>query len=246
MAALISDLGVLPSDRFEDFYAAYYAWSHLRKSSDRANLWQWYKTPSKSRIVKACAVWDTVSSLHFQPTAKHLEYIENEVPAHLENAFHALALQEERTLFAPAIWTRCQEADGASKTLVKQCWFRGMHSHVGGSIQNNNIANLSLVWMVDQLRSNVEIDFDLYKLRDMLATQGGPTPRWQRPMYCMPCYLGSSEFTGNKTTNVNISQMTRSRTPTTLAGRQAESSSVEALQHPDDQAMVSRSQSTGA
>lgn len=66
-----------------------------------------------------------------------------------EYAFQALALDEDRTSFAPAVWER---PDGVH-TDLRQVWFCGAHSNVGGGLPDQELANVALAWMMDQLTS---------------------------------------------------------------------------------------------
>jgi hypothetical protein len=68
----------------------------------------------------------------------------------VENAFQALAIDEHRSPYTPAIW----ELDDDCKTNLKQVWFPGAHSNVGGSYEDYGIANMTLGWMMDQLSGN--------------------------------------------------------------------------------------------
>lgn len=43
-------------------------------------------------------------------------------------------------------------------TTLKQCWFPGVHSNVGGSYPGNGIGELTLAWMMSQL--SVVLDFE--------------------------------------------------------------------------------------
>lgn len=58
----------------------------------------------------------------------------------VENAFHALALDEPRYDFRPALWERI----GSNRTNLKQVWFAGSHSNVGGGWYDQQIANITL------------------------------------------------------------------------------------------------------
>jgi hypothetical protein len=82
------------------------------------------------------------------------------------HAFQALALDEHRAAFSPAIWEQPDVPDNL-KTL-RQCWFPGVHCNVGGAggYQDQGLANVTLAWMVSQLLSvkdedgNGLLDFD--------------------------------------------------------------------------------------
>ena len=58
----------------------------------------------------------------------------------VENAFHGLALDEPRYAFRPALWERVAD----NKTNLRQVWFPGTHSTVGGGALDQQIANISL------------------------------------------------------------------------------------------------------
>lgn len=58
----------------------------------------------------------------------------------VENAFQALALDEPRYAFRPALWER---PDG-SHTNLKQVWFPGNHGGVGGGWYDQQIADITL------------------------------------------------------------------------------------------------------
>jgi hypothetical protein len=66
------------------------------------------------------------------------------------NAFQALALDEHRAPFSPAVW----EKPEGCETNLKQVWFPGAHSGVGGGYDDAGSANISLAWMMDQLSGN--------------------------------------------------------------------------------------------
>ncbi|MGV3631715.1 MAG: DUF2235 domain-containing protein [Bacteroidota bacterium] len=63
----------------------------------------------------------------------------------VEFARHALSIDEERHLFSPVIWDRLQED---STGRMKQVWFCGVHTDVGGGYKEEELSNISLQWMV--------------------------------------------------------------------------------------------------
>jgi hypothetical protein len=67
---------------------------------------------------------------------------------HIENVYHALALDERRYTYSPALLWRTEQS---SLRLLKQVWFPGMHEDVGGYAHDNSIGNIPLAWMFDQL-----------------------------------------------------------------------------------------------
>lgn len=57
----------------------------------------------------------------------------------VEHAYHALAIDDERKTFHPVLW------DAHPK--VRQVWFCGMHTDVGGGYDKQALSNIPLVWM---------------------------------------------------------------------------------------------------
>ena len=64
----------------------------------------------------------------------------------IQNAFHALAIDERRKPFAPDIW----EKPAGWAGQLEQAWFAGVHSNVGGSYAPDGLANEALHWIVEK------------------------------------------------------------------------------------------------
>ncbi|KAB5517422.1 hypothetical protein GE09DRAFT_1045118 [Coniochaeta sp. 2T2.1] len=118
--------------------------------------------------VKAVGVWDTVGSLGIPQVSwlpklsigaasKEYRFYDTNLSDRIEHAFQALALDEHRPPFSPAVWER--SAANRHTTELRQVWFPGNHGNVGGGWQDAGIANMSLAWMMDQLAS-VGVEFD--------------------------------------------------------------------------------------
>lgn len=87
---------------------------------------------------------------------KELSFVNQKVARQVEHAFHAVALDEPRNLFTPTLWenpTSGDDHDPALKVL-KQCWFPGVHSNIGGGYADADISGITLAWMVSQLEDN--------------------------------------------------------------------------------------------
>jgi Uncharacterized alpha/beta hydrolase domain (DUF2235) len=119
-------------------------------------------------LIKAVAVWDTVGSLGI-PRISWLERIglqsrnmhyytfyDTRLHPCIENAFQALALDEHRAPFSPALW---EKRDG-DRTNLKQVWFPGVHSNVGGGYDDQDIANITLAWMMSRLWTFIDFHPD--------------------------------------------------------------------------------------
>ena len=115
--------------------------------------------------IKAVAVWDTVGGLGIpmigllpQPPSTDFSFVDTKVEPNIEYAFQALALDEHRRSYAPTIWEK-PEGQRYPKVL-KQCWFPGVHSDIGGSYPDTDLANLTLCWMVSQLDPLISFERD--------------------------------------------------------------------------------------
>ncbi len=119
--------------------------------------------PDGNKIrVQAVAVWDTVGSLGIPQiswlarmgmphSTKEYRFTDTNLTGIIRHAFQALALDEHRGPFSPAVWERTN----MNKTTLdlRQVWFPGAHSNVGGGYDDQEIANITLAWMMDQLAS---------------------------------------------------------------------------------------------
>lgn len=64
-------------------------------------------------------------------------------------AFQALAIDEERSAFRPALWH--QQAGAAEQgQALKQVRFAGVHCDVGGGYQETGLSDIPLLWMAAQ------------------------------------------------------------------------------------------------
>ena len=121
-----------------------------------------------SITIKAIGVWDTVGSLGIPRVPwlerlglqsnkmKAFQFYDTNLDNHIENAFQALALNEKRAAFMPALW----ELPRDCTTHLKQCWFPGTHSNVGGGYPDQELANITLAWMMAQLEPFIDFDED--------------------------------------------------------------------------------------
>lgn len=110
--------------------------------------------------ISALGCFDTVKSLGLRvpllwklEEERHSFHSDGLVPA-VKSAFHALALHENRDVFAPEIWKTPDHWSGE----IQQAWFRGSHGDVGGHItpfiKCRPLSNIPLVWMLEKLGSH--------------------------------------------------------------------------------------------
>ena len=113
--------------------------------------------------VKACAVWETVGSLGIPALGllprffrMRLSFVNSKVEPIIEHAFQALGLDEHRKPYTPTLW---EIPDGqVNPKILKQCWFPGAHSDIGGGYEDQELANLTFAWMIAQLEPFLDFD----------------------------------------------------------------------------------------
>ena len=108
--------------------------------------------------VKFVGVWDTVDAVGM-PIDELSTVIDEFIYPHrfpdqklswsVERARHAVAIDDERHTFHPVLWNEQGERD---PDHIKQVWFSGMHSNVGGGYPDDGLANVPLRWMVNEAK----------------------------------------------------------------------------------------------
>jgi uncharacterized protein (DUF2235 family) len=68
----------------------------------------------------------------------------------VDRACHAVAIDDERHTFHPVLWNEKGEQDAAR---IKQVWFAGMHSNVGGGYPDDDLAFVPLQWMIGEAQA---------------------------------------------------------------------------------------------
>jgi len=147
---------------------AFKAYKNHKKNPQAAQSFARHSNSHNIIDIHFVGVWDTVSALGF-PTRTdktsaslfildlvfmglekvldvfwpHLFY-RYELTPNIQHAFHALAIDDERTAFWPMVW---DETTNQAKE-VEQVWFAGMHSNVGGGYERAGMANVTLHWMM--------------------------------------------------------------------------------------------------
>lgn len=107
--------------------------------------------------IEAVALFDMVSALG-TPTqlisktkVKKFTFADTLRPS-VQHAFHALAITEHRKNFPALVWKKIPNNG-------KQCWFVGHHTAIGaGPKAGVTVGNLTLIWMISQLRDIMGID----------------------------------------------------------------------------------------
>lgn len=113
-----------------------------------------FNFPQVFPCIRFMGVWDTVDAYgmpvdelktaidrHIWP----MTLADRELSPHIEQACHALSLDDERPTFRPVLWT-----DPQGDQRLTQIWFAGVHADVGGGYPDDGLANVTLQWMMDE------------------------------------------------------------------------------------------------
>lgn len=147
-----------------------------------------HKAKRLDATIEFVGVWDTVAA-YGGPSVEFTRGIDDWVyplsmpeyglPTNVRKARHALSLDDERDAFWPLLWDEVIEEElvkngKAPAGRLKQVWFSGVHSDVGGGYPDESLSYIPLLWMMDELGDDVDfIDTFVQRARD-LANPYGP------------------------------------------------------------------------
>jgi uncharacterized protein (DUF2235 family) len=111
---------------------------------------------SREIRIKFIGVWDTVGALGIPTGPFHTKFSADKFAFHdvklsrsIQNAYHALAIDEKRKPFEPTLWETTPGAD----QKVEQRWFAGAHSNVGGGYDDTGLSDIAFEWMATKAAS---------------------------------------------------------------------------------------------
>ncbi|QRN03071.1 DUF2235 domain-containing protein [Legionella sp. MW5194] len=104
--------------------------------------------------IKFIGVWDTVGALG-NPLflngilAPRYRFHDYKLSSMVDHAYHAVAINELRRHFQPALW---EKDKNDTRQTMEQVWFVGVHSDVGGGYGATGLSDIALQWMADKAR----------------------------------------------------------------------------------------------
>jgi len=166
LAGFIHLFGILPRSRGDLIKQAK---ARAKKFIDR-NHTMWKK-------VQFLGVWDTVAALGV-PNSK-IDRVLNWIAPHgfhdfnmsdsVRHACHALAIDDARKTFHPVLFNPDLKKD----QTLRQVWFMGMHTDVGGGYTKKELSDIVLEWMVQHA---VRHGLHFYKPKERKAPSCLPDP----------------------------------------------------------------------
>jgi uncharacterized protein (DUF2235 family) len=95
------------------------------------------RLPGWEEIAKLFTNWEQVWGFH-----------DTQLSGHVRNAFHALSIDEQREPYKPTLWT----GEPDPRQQLRQVWFTGVHSEVGGGTADHSLSDIGLLWMVERAK----------------------------------------------------------------------------------------------
>lgn len=184
LAGLLRNCGVLRRDHADRIPEAWALYRDRIEKPNGAAATLFRRSYARETEIRFIGVWDTVGALGIpvpgaawlRPAADRFNrrwaFHNTELSSWVRSAFHALAVDEQRSAFRPTLWHQQPGADRQGQEL-KQVWFAGVHCDIGGGYKETGLSDVALLWMVDQAR-RYGLDFDT----DVLGEAG---PKVMRP-----------------------------------------------------------------
>ena len=170
LAGLIRNCGIMKPEFLHLVNEAYHLYrdrselthpdSDLMKSFKRS-----YGIDEEETPVKFMGVWDTVGALGIpliwlKWLNKKYAFHDVKLGSQIKYAYHALAIDEKRKVFEPALWEINKAAlTGPNPQVCEQVWFPGVHSNVGGGYANCGLSDTTFKWMIEKAAATgLELD----------------------------------------------------------------------------------------
>lgn len=106
--------------------------------------------------VKFVGVFDTVAatrgSLDLNPKtfpASGIVFENDILGSHIEKAVHIVAIDEQRLVFQPTLFNK--------DSRIKEVWFAGVHSDIGGGYQQDGLSDICLEFMLNEVKEELII-----------------------------------------------------------------------------------------
>jgi len=157
LSSFIHYFGMLPKSRPELIKKAYKIYKLSKEEERKAKA---DELVSKNRTIwtkiRFIGCYDTVAALGLPfkfasalldglPGFRH-RFHNFTLSESIEKAYQALAIDDERKTFHPILW----DPEVLPYQSVKQVWFAGMHTDVGGGYEEQELSDIPLVWLTQQ------------------------------------------------------------------------------------------------
>jgi uncharacterized protein (DUF2235 family) len=172
LSGMLRMFGLLRSG---DYNLIAYAADMLKRKKDDSSFQvaeDFKNTFSRECKTYFIGVWDTVSSVGWVWDPLHIPYTAKNPD--LSIGRHAVSIDERRCFFRQNMWSDPQPGQN-----IKQVWFAGVHSDVGGGYPEADagLSKLALEWMLRESHASGLLVKDA-KVQEVLGRRGG---KWVAP-----------------------------------------------------------------
>jgi len=124
--------------------------------------------------IKFIGVWDTVGALGIPLSAFQLwnkekyKFYDLTLSSIIKHAYQAVSIDERRKLFDINLWKQSPHArENNVQQFVEQRWFAGVHCDVGGGYIQEQLSDLTLLWMIEKAKfAGLAIDMGMAVTND--------------------------------------------------------------------------------
>lgn len=152
LAGLIRNCGLLQRAHAARIPEAYELYRQRGPASapgqDRASEFRQRYAVAETTKIEFVGVWDTVGALGIPApflgtlgTGRYL-FHDTEPSSIIRHARHAVAIDENRQDFEPALWTAKPGVD------LEQVWFAGVHTDIGGGYRERGLGDHAGRWLI--------------------------------------------------------------------------------------------------
>jgi hypothetical protein len=185
LAGMVGRCGILDTTDLEEpevwrRIEAIYKKGYRKRGLCTEDGWRFHAPPKGMEKVpiRFIGVWDTVGALGIPDDMAFLNLLDGfhdytfhdtELSNGIQTARHAIAMDERRASFQPTLWTDVKDRD------VKQVWFPGVHSDVGGGYAETGLSDGALKWMIGESQGNGAANGPCLAFKNSLLNQLKPS-----------------------------------------------------------------------
>ncbi len=177
LAGMINRLGLMTAEAMIDgkYPQALRIYRERKRNPDDPDPQHWVRFREEnchySVPIKFLGVFDTVGAMGVPLlTSWRYRFHDVRLSPLVECARQALAINERRRAFAPCLWEVPEAQQDPER--VKQVWFKGVHTDIGGGYQDPRLSNITLRWMVSEAEKRGLV-FDRDRLEQLIARHAG-------------------------------------------------------------------------
>ncbi|MGI4751727.1 MAG: DUF2235 domain-containing protein [Janthinobacterium lividum] len=164
LAGLIRNCGILKNNDLsliKEAYRIYRARNPITDpNGEEALAFKQMHSYYENLRIKFIGVWDTVGALGIPSrwfqwyNKKKYQFHDTTLSSITDYAYQALAIDEKRSNFMPALWEMSSKVKrGEVEQRVQQVWFPGVHSNIGGGYPDQGLSDITLAWMISKAKT---------------------------------------------------------------------------------------------